>query len=100
MDIDSLTMDQVMKLFPATGLKAKINHRDSSGVRSINGKYKNPRIEEGKFRADWHVLDKHPDTAWLYQLAEEQPEDCGISLSCHAFTAYGADGRKKMRVMR
>lgn len=98
MDIDSLTLEQVMKLFPATGLKAKINHRDKSGVRSINGRYKNPRVEDGKIRADWHVLAAHPDTEWLFQLAENQPEDCGISLSCHAFKAYGNDGRQKMRV--
>lgn len=98
MDIDVVTLENVMKLFPQVGLKAKINHRDNGGVRSINGRFQNPRIEDGHFRADWHVLDAHPDTEWLYQLAENQPEDCGISLSCRAKEIRGTDGRNKMRV--
>ena len=98
MDIDSVTLSQALSLIPATGLKAKINHRDSTGVRSINGRFHSPRMEGSTLRADWHLLKTHADTPWILEMADKQPEDCGISLSCKAGTQVAASGRKVMRI--
>ncbi len=97
MEADSVTLKQVLDLIPPAGLKAKLNHRDATGVLSINGRFKNPRIVGGKLRADWYLNPKLDTTPKVMALAEHQPEDAGISLTCKT-TKERKDGKNYMRV--
>jgi hypothetical protein len=97
MTVDRTTLEQVKALIPSVGLKAKVNHRDASGVMSLNGRMKNPRIVGENLRADWHLTPGRSNTADILSIAEYQPEDAGISLTCHT-TKERRDGINYMRV--
>jgi hypothetical protein len=97
MDVDEMTLQQALAMIPPSGLKAKLNHRDATGILSINGKFKNPRISDGRLRADWHLNPDLDTTARVEALATHQPEDAGISLTC--FTRKERiDGKNYMRI--
>jgi hypothetical protein len=102
MDVDETTLGQIMALFPAKGLKGKINHRDASGVLSTNGRHVNPRItresDGSHIRTDWQLSSGRSTTPEILSLAADQPEDCGISLRCLTTKQVGSDRRNKMRV--
>jgi hypothetical protein len=96
-EIDGTMLSQVNELLngKATGVKANLTHAHaennmfSSGVDGITtlvGKFSNGRIEQGQVRGDFK-LGKYAKSSpqgdmWTYllDLAEEQPEDIGLSI--------------------
>jgi hypothetical protein len=97
MEADHDTLRQALGLIPTNGLKAKLNHRDATGVLSINGKFKNARIEGNHLRADWHLNPAMDTTPKVLALAEFQPEDAGISFRS-VTTRERKNGKTYMRM--
>lgn len=89
--VDSGTLANALELMSRSnsGAKARFTHPNMSadGMGSYLGRWKNPRIDGNTLRADLHFADsafKTPNgdlASYVMDMAEESPEDFGISLA-------------------
>jgi hypothetical protein len=82
--IDSKTLTQVAELASqfSDGLKVRLNHPEGKGgtVQSIVGALKNFRVDGSQVRADLHLLKSDENYDKIFELAETQPENFGLSI--------------------
>ena len=79
--IDKTSIEQAfesMKKAP-NGVKVKMNH--GSGLDAVVGLARNPRIEGDKLKADLHLLKSSPHYALIKEMADEAPDQFGVSLA-------------------
>jgi len=80
LEVDETTLLQMLDCAQKKGkVKVKWNHR--TGADAINGNLRNFRLDDGKLKADWHLLKSHPSYAHALELAKEMPEEVGLSAS-------------------
>lgn len=91
MMIDEETINQVMEAAKsyAGGLKVKMNH--TSDAASIVGSLRNFRIDGTQLRADLHLLNKSDCRDYIIELAEEIPDQFGLSISFSGATRVIGD---------
>lgn len=91
MMIDEETINQVMQAAKtyAGGLKVKMNH--TSDAASIVGSLRNFRIDGTQLRADLHLLNKSDCRDYIIELAEEIPDQFGLSISFSGSTRVIGD---------
>lgn len=71
--------------------------RDRSGVRSVRdlaGKVVNPRRAGDQVRGDLHLLEAEPARSLLLSLAEQMPEQVGMSHRAHGEVQLDEEGRQ------
>lgn len=79
--IDRKSIEQAFELMKAApnGIKVKLNH--GSGLESLVGLARNPRIDGDKLKADLHLLKSSPHYALIKEMADEAPDQFGVSLA-------------------
>jgi len=79
--IDKTSIEQAFELMKKApnGVKCKLNH--GSGLESVVGYARNPRIEGDKLKADLHLLKSSPHYALIKEMADEAPDQFGVSLA-------------------
>jgi len=79
--IDKTSLEQAYQLMKSApnGVKCKLNH--GSGLESVVGYARNPRIEGDKLKADLHLLKSSPHYALIKEMADEAPDQFGVSLA-------------------
>lgn len=78
LEVDDTTVEQIVEC----GRKAKkvqMKYDHKSGVTAIGGHLTNFRVENGKGKADLHLLKSHEETAKTIEKAETMPECFGLS---------------------
>jgi hypothetical protein len=82
--IDAITLSQVAACARsfAGGLKVVDRHTKSSdSIFSTTGTLRNFRVEDGKVRADLHILATEPNRDKLLEMAETMPDTFGLSIA-------------------
>lgn len=79
--IDKTSIEQAFELMKKApnGVKVKMNH--GSGLEAVVGLARNPRIEGDKLKADLHLLKSSPHYALIKEMADEAPDQFGVSLA-------------------
>lgn len=79
--IDKTSIEKAYDLMSKApnGVKVKMNH--GSGLESVLGFARNPRIEGDKLMADLHLLKSSPHYALVKEMANEAPDQFGVSLA-------------------
>jgi hypothetical protein len=79
--IDKISLEQAFELMKKApnGVKVKMNH--GSGLDAVVGFARNPRIEGDKLKADLHLLKSSPHYALIKEMADEAPDQFGVSLA-------------------
>ncbi|NDD55011.1 hypothetical protein EBZ39_14305, partial [bacterium] len=79
--VDITSLERAMTLMDKAknGVKVKMNH--GSGLDSVVGFARNPRIEGGKLVADLRLLRNSPHYGLIKEMADEAPDQFGISLA-------------------
>lgn len=79
--IDKTSIEKAFELMKAApnGVKVKMNH--GSGLDAVVGFARNPRIEGDKLKADLHLLKSSPHYALIKEMADEAPDQFGVSLA-------------------
>jgi hypothetical protein len=79
--IDKTSLEQAYQLMKAApnGIKVKMNH--GSGLDQVCAIARNPRIEGDKLKADLHLLKSSPHYALIKEMADEAPDQFGVSLA-------------------
>ena len=79
--IDKTSIEKAYELMSKApnGVKVKMNH--NSGLDQILGFARNPRIEGDKLLADLHLLKSSPHYALVKEMANEAPDQFGVSLA-------------------
>lgn len=79
--IDKTSIEQAFELMKKApnGVKVKMNH--GSGLDAVVGLARNPRIEGDKLKADLHLLKSSPHYALIKEMADEAPDQFGVSLA-------------------
>lgn len=98
-EIDAVTLSQVADCARgfAGGLKVVDRHTKSSdSIFSTTGTLKNFRVEDGKVRADLHILATEPNRDKLLEMAETMPDTFGLSIAFSGPTET-RDGRNFAR---
>ncbi len=83
-EIDAITLAQVCKTAQeySGGLKVVDRHTKSSdSVFSTTGMLRNFRVEDGKVKADLHLLDSETNREKLMEMAEKIPDTFGLSIA-------------------
>lgn len=82
--IDSKTLEQVKEMASqfGDGLKVRLNHPEGNGgsIQSIVGTLKNFRVDGKQVRADLHLMKSDENYDKIFELAETQPENFGLSI--------------------
>lgn len=97
--IDAITLSQVAACARsfAGGLKVVDRHTKSSdSIFSTTGTLRNFRVEDGKVRADLHILATEPNRDKLLEMAEMMPDTFGLSIAFSGPTEV-RDGRNFAR---
>jgi len=80
LEVDGITLDQMQKCAEAKGqVPVKVDHK--SGAAAVCGFLTNFRREENKLKADWFLLDSHPQKAQILEVARRMPRGVGLSAS-------------------
>ena len=98
-EIDAITLSQVAACARsfAGGLKVVDRHTKSSdSIFSTTGTLRNFRVEDGKVRADLHILATEPNRDKLLEMAELMPDTFGLSIAFSGPTET-RDGRNFAR---
>ena len=79
--IDKTSIEQAFELMKKApnGVKVKMNH--GSGLDAVVGLARNPRIDGDKLKADLHLLKSSPHYALIKEMADEAPDQFGVSLA-------------------
>lgn len=79
--IDKTSLEKAYELMSKApnGVKVKMNH--GSGLDAVLGFARNPRIEGDKLLADLHLLKSSPHYALVKEMANEAPDQFGVSLA-------------------
>jgi hypothetical protein len=78
--VDSTTVTQLQELAVGMGqVPVTLDH--DGGIGDVNGWLDNFRQDGDKLRADWHLLESHPETPIMLERAEKQPSTFGLSFS-------------------
>ena len=79
--IDKTSIEQAFELMKKApnGVKVKMNH--GSGLEAVVGLARNPRIDGDKLKADLHLLKSSPHYALIKEMADEAPDQFGVSLA-------------------
>lgn len=76
--VDDTTLKQMQACAAKNGqVPVKIDHK--SGAASVCGYLVNFRQEDGKLKADWHLLQTHPQRDQILEVAERMPRGVGLS---------------------
>jgi hypothetical protein len=98
-EVDAVTLSQVAECARsfAGGLKVVDRHTKSSdSIFSTTGTLRNFRVEDGKVRADLHILATEPNRDKLLEMAETMPDTFGLSIAFSGPTET-RDGRNFAR---
>lgn len=80
LEVDDVTLEQMQKCADSKGqVPVKVDHK--SGAAAICGYLCNFHKEEGKLKADWHLLETHPQRAQILETARRMPRGVGLSAS-------------------
>jgi len=95
--IDLVTLTQVAELIGQfeSGCKVKAEH--GKGFTGIVGRLENPRVVGTKVKADLHLIKSHPQYEWICDMAEQQPDTFGLSISFSGVPEV-IDGQRYARV--
>jgi len=79
--VDMTSLERAMTLMDKAknGIKVKMNH--GSGLDSVVGFARNPRIEGNKLVADLRLLRNSPHYGLIKEMAAEAPDQFGVSLA-------------------
>jgi len=79
--IDKTSIEKAYELMSKApnGVKVKMNH--GSGLEAVLGFARNPRIDGDKLMADLHLLKSSPHYALVKEMANEAPDQFGVSLA-------------------
>jgi hypothetical protein len=79
--IDKTSIEKAYELMSKApnGVKVKMNH--GSGLQDTLGFARNPRIEGDKLMADLHLLKSSPHYGLVKEMANEAPDQFGVSLA-------------------
>ncbi len=82
--IDDTTLQQLQECAKSRG-KVPVTLDHGSGVKDLNGFLTGFRIDtlgdQPKIRADWHLLESHPETKVMLEKAEKMPTCFGLSVA-------------------
>lgn len=95
--VDEVMAAQVAQKMSAKrgGLKVKLDHGYSA--MQIVGKLRKPRIEGKQVKADLHLLNTSKHRDYVVELADEMPQDVGLSISFRGGVEDLPDGRRAAR---
>lgn len=80
LEVDGITLDQMQKCAESKGqVPVKVDHK--SGAAAVCGFLTNFRREENKLKADWFLLESHPQKAQILEVARRMPRGVGLSAS-------------------
>ncbi len=80
LEVDDITLEQMQKCADAKGqVPVKVDHK--SGAAAVCGFLTNFRREENKLKADWFLLESHPQKAQILEVAQRMPRGVGLSAS-------------------
>lgn len=80
LEVDNVTLDQMQKCAESKGqVPVKVDHK--SGAAAVCGFLTNFRREENKLKADWFLLESHPQKAQILEVARRMPRGVGLSAS-------------------
>lgn len=92
LEVDDTTLEQMLSC-ATTKKKVAVKWNHKTGADAVAGYLKNFRVEGNKLKADWHLLKKHERFGHALELAEEMPEQVGLSASFMGQSEL-ADGTK------
>lgn len=97
--IDNETLRQLQACAKERG-KIPVTLDHGSGIKDINGYLTGFRLDETggkpKIRADWHLLETHPETRVMIEKAEKMPTCFGLSVAFKGPPKGVAIGNGKM----
>lgn len=76
--VDDTTVDQLFKLAKKM-IKVPVLLDHGAGINSMNGYLHDFRLDDGKLRADWQLLETHEETPKMLERADKMPECFGLS---------------------
>lgn len=80
LEVDNITLQQMLSKAQEKGqVPVKVDHK--SGAAAVCGFLTNFRIEGSKLKADWHLLESHPQKAQILEVARRMPRGVGLSAS-------------------
>lgn len=80
LEVDGVTLEQMQKCAEAKGqVPVKVDHK--SGAAAVCGFLTNFRQDEGKLKADWFLLESHPQKSQILEVARRMPRGVGLSAS-------------------
>lgn len=80
LEVDNITLQQMLAKGQEKGqVPVKVDHK--SGAAAVCGFLTNFRIEGSKLKADWHLLESHPQKAQILEVARRMPRGVGLSAS-------------------
>lgn len=80
LEVDNVTLQQMLAKAQEKGqVPVKVDHK--SGAAAVCGFLANFRIEGTKLKADWHLLESHPQKAQILEVARRMPRGVGLSAS-------------------
>ena len=80
LEVDNITLQQMLSKAQEKGqVPVKVDHK--SGAAAVCGFLTNFRIEGAKLKADWHLLESHPQKAQILEVARRMPRGVGLSAS-------------------
>ena len=80
LEVDDTTLSQLHRCASDLG-QVPVNLDHQSGIKDTCGFLTNFRIEGGKVRADWFLLESHPEFAIMLERAERMPSCFGLSIA-------------------
>lgn len=80
LEVDDVTLAQMEKCASQKGkVPVKVDHK--SGAAAICGFLTDFRQEHNKLKADWYLLESHPQKAQILEVARRMPGGVGLSAS-------------------
>lgn len=78
LEVDDVTLKQIKLCAESKGqVPVKVDHK--SGAAAVCGFLTNFHIEGGKLKADWHLLQTHPNKEQILETATRMPKGVGLS---------------------
>jgi polyhydroxyalkanoate synthesis regulator phasin len=78
LEVDDTTLNQMKLCADTKGqVPVKVDHK--SGAAAVCGFLTNFRIQENKLKADWHLLQSHPQKDQIIETAQRMPRGVGLS---------------------
>lgn len=96
LQVDDTTLRQIFESAQKLGqVPVKLDH--GSGILNVNGHLANFRRDGDKVRADWHLLQSHPNTPQMLEIASKQPRTVGLSVTFRGAPEQKPGGTKHAR---